>query len=74
MLRDPDFLAGRIDTGFVARLMATPSAPEDEPWEIAAAAAAVAAFRERQAARLPAESAGAAPAWWRAGQPGRSAR
>jgi acetyl-CoA carboxylase biotin carboxylase subunit len=65
VLRDPEFLAGDYDTGYVARFLATPAPPPSEAsCEAAVIAAAVRAVRERQAARLQTTAAvGAASAW-----------
>ena len=66
VLRDPEFLAGDFDTGFVARFLAKPVAPpSDELCEAAVIAAAVRAVRERQAARLQTASATGATSAWR---------
>jgi acetyl-CoA carboxylase, biotin carboxylase subunit len=77
VLRHPAFLAGDIDTGFVERFRAD-LAPveEDGAWEVAVAAAAVRALRDREAARREAAPAsGALSAWrasaWRDLDPGR---
>ncbi|MGH9393735.1 MAG: acetyl-CoA carboxylase biotin carboxylase subunit, partial [Terriglobales bacterium] len=53
---DPEFLAGHIDTGYVARLLARPLPPDPAPAPIAFAAAAIAA-----AAETPSAAAAAAP-------------
>jgi acetyl-CoA carboxylase biotin carboxylase subunit len=64
VLRHPDFVAGDYDTGFVARVLAEP-APAAE-WQIAVAAAAIRAHRERRAVRAPAVAA-TVSSWWQAG-------
>jgi acetyl-CoA carboxylase biotin carboxylase subunit len=66
VLRDPDFVAGDFDTGFVARFLARPAVPPpDEVCEAAVIAAAVRAMRERHAARLQTTSAGGGTSAWR---------
>jgi acetyl-CoA carboxylase biotin carboxylase subunit len=65
VLRHPGFLAGDFDTSFVETAFAAAGgAPPDAPWEVAAVAAAVQAFRERQSGR--AEPAAAERSAWRA--------
>jgi acetyl/propionyl-CoA carboxylase alpha subunit len=79
VLRDPEFVRGDFDTGFVERFLGRATAavtgdgaPGDETAEAAVVAAAVQAFREGQAARLQAPAAGGSgiSAWraldWRA--------
>jgi acetyl-CoA carboxylase biotin carboxylase subunit len=64
VLRHPAFLAGDFDTSFIEGAFAASPPPPDGPWEAAVVAAAVHAFRERQAARVEAApSAGRSP--WR---------
>ena len=73
VMRDPHFLAGDFDTGFVDRLPPQAPAADEGPWEVAVVAAAVSAFRERQAAqRQPSAPAGFS-AWRRSAwtDPGR---
>jgi acetyl-CoA carboxylase biotin carboxylase subunit len=66
VLRHPDFISGDFDTSFVETVFAVADRKRDRPFEVALAAAAIRAVRDRQAARLPRE--GKAPlAWWRAG-------
>ncbi len=68
LLRHPAFAAGDFDTSFVARLLDEPAAADERPLELAAAAAAIAAFRERRAARArPAGGTAPEGAWRRAG-------
>jgi acetyl-CoA carboxylase biotin carboxylase subunit len=64
VLRDEAFARGEFDTGYLDRLLATP-APDDAGRDVAAALAAVAAFRERRAARLSTEEAAAPAGGWR---------
>jgi acetyl-CoA carboxylase biotin carboxylase subunit len=52
VLRHPDFLAGDFDTSFVEKTFAASDRARTRPVEVAVAAAAIRAFRERQAARL----------------------
>jgi acetyl-CoA carboxylase, biotin carboxylase subunit len=73
IVADPAFGAGDFDTGFVERVLAAdrgapsgPAASHTAPWEMALAAAAVAAFDARRAGRT-ATNAAAVPAWLRAG-------
>jgi acetyl-CoA carboxylase biotin carboxylase subunit len=66
VLRHPDFLAGDFDTSFVEVAFRRHEPEHAAPLEVAAAAAAIQAFRERQARRLGAcDGAGsrAASAW-----------
>jgi acetyl-CoA carboxylase biotin carboxylase subunit len=68
VLRDPDFVAGNFDTSFVETAFAETDRHRERPYDVAVAAAALQAFRERQAARLlPAASGNGSSAWWRAG-------
>ena len=73
VLRDPDFLAGEIDTGFIDRFLAgdRPEPAADPPAESAALAAALAAYR---AAKPAAAAPAAAGSRWRAAQRERSVR
>ena len=63
VLRHPDFVAGRIDTSFVERLGRETHAEEERPWAVAVAAAAIAAFAQRRAARTGPRAAPAPSAW-----------
>jgi acetyl-CoA carboxylase biotin carboxylase subunit len=68
LLGHPAFVAGDFDTSFVARLQAEPAPAAGRPVEIAAAAAALAAFRERRAAAArPADGPAPGAAWRDAG-------
>jgi acetyl-CoA carboxylase biotin carboxylase subunit len=68
VLRDPGFVAGEFDTSFIERRFAVPERAAEPVLELAVAAAAIRAFRERQAGRLEARTAApAGSAWWRAG-------
>ena len=68
VLHHPAFLAGDFDTSFVEKVFAAADRARERPVEVAVAAAAIRAYRERQAARLaPVEAGTAGSAWWRAG-------
>jgi acetyl-CoA carboxylase biotin carboxylase subunit len=68
VLRHPAFLAGDFDTAFVEKVFAETDRKRERPVEVAVAAAALRAFRDRQAARLSPAGNGAAPSpWWRTG-------
>jgi acetyl-CoA carboxylase biotin carboxylase subunit len=68
VLRDPRFLAGEFDTSFIEAGFARPQPAGEPELELAVTAAAIRAFRERQAARHDARVvAPAGSAWWRAG-------
>ena len=73
VMRDPHFLAGDFDTGFVDRLPPQAPAADEGPWEVAVVAAAVSAFRERQAAQRQPSSPAGFSAWRRSAwtDPGR---
>jgi acetyl/propionyl-CoA carboxylase alpha subunit len=63
VLRHPEFVAGDIDTGFVARMMAEPCEPAAEAVEIAVMAAAIRALQDRQSTRVQAPASGGVSAW-----------
>jgi acetyl-CoA carboxylase, biotin carboxylase subunit len=68
VLRHPAFVAGEFDTSFVEQVFAQQDRGRERPVDVAVAAAALRAFRDRQAARLaPAQPGAAAGPWWRAG-------
>jgi len=68
VLHHPAFLSGDFDTSFVERVFAAEDRARERPVEVAVAAAAIRAYRERQAARLaPAGSGESGSPWWRAG-------
>jgi acetyl-CoA carboxylase biotin carboxylase subunit len=68
VLRDPGFLSGEYDTSYVDRLAVDAEPATAPPWEVAVTAAAVRAYRERQAAVLASRpSADGTSAWWQAG-------
>ena len=68
VLHHPAFMAGDFDTSFVEKAFAEADRRRDRPVAVAVAAAALAAFFDRQQARLGGESNGSRPsAWWEAG-------
>ncbi|MBI3932605.1 MAG: acetyl-CoA carboxylase biotin carboxylase subunit [Acidobacteria bacterium] len=66
VLHHPAFVAGEFDTSFVEKVFAEADRVRERPVDVAVAAAAIRAFRERQAARLQGTAPGGSP-WWRAG-------
>ena len=68
VLHHPAFLSGDFDTTFVEQVFAEADRKRERPLEVAVAAAALAAFRERRSAR-PGEGPGRArpSAWWECG-------
>jgi len=50
LLRHPDFVAGELDTGLVARLEGPASGDRERPWPVAVAAAAIRALEQRRSA------------------------
>jgi acetyl-CoA carboxylase, biotin carboxylase subunit len=68
VLHHPAFLAGDFDTSFVEKAFADADRRRERPVDVAVAAAAVHAFRERQKARLSDGSSGPPTSpWWQAG-------
>ncbi len=68
VLHHPAFVAGDFDTSFVEKVFADADRARERPVEVAVAAAALAAYRERQAARVaPRTSGDGSSPWWRAG-------
>jgi acetyl-CoA carboxylase biotin carboxylase subunit len=65
ILRDPAFLAGDFDTSFLERL--APPAEDPAAQEVAAVAAAIAAFRETNLGPAGAATGDGPSPWWRAG-------
>jgi acetyl-CoA carboxylase biotin carboxylase subunit len=63
--RDPAFVSGEYDTTFVERLAATGAVPDDV--EVAIAAAAIRALRDRRGRSARPSGAAGASAWWHAG-------
>jgi acetyl-CoA carboxylase biotin carboxylase subunit len=68
VLRHPAFLAGEYDTSFVDAVFAEANGRRQRPVELAVAAAAIRALREREAALPPAAPGNGVPSpWWAAG-------
>jgi acetyl-CoA carboxylase biotin carboxylase subunit len=68
VLRHPAFVAGDFDTSFVETRFAEADRARERPLEVAVAAAALRAFRDRTAARGAGRAGAAAPSpWWQAG-------
>jgi len=67
VLRHPGFVSGDFDTSFVDRVFGREEADRERPWEVALAAAAIQALRERQAQRLARDGNSSGSAWWRQG-------
>jgi acetyl-CoA carboxylase biotin carboxylase subunit len=68
VLHHPAFLAGDFDTSFVEKAFAATDLARERPVAVAVAAAAIRAYRERQAARLAPRGPGRSDSpWWRAG-------
>jgi acetyl-CoA carboxylase biotin carboxylase subunit len=68
VLRHPAFAAGNYDTSFVEKAFAAAGPRGERPVQVAVAAAAIRAYRERQAGRGdPAAAGPGASAWWQAG-------
>jgi acetyl-CoA carboxylase biotin carboxylase subunit len=68
VLRDSHFVAGDFDTSFVESAFAQSDRARERPYDVALAAAALRAFRDREKARLrPRVESNGASAWWRAG-------
>jgi len=65
-LRHPAFVSGDFDTSFVDALLAEPDQGAGPPVDVAVAAAAIRAFRERRT-RASAGNGAARSAWWDAG-------
>jgi acetyl-CoA carboxylase biotin carboxylase subunit len=63
VLHHPSFEAGDFDTGFVEKVFAESDQERDRPWDVAVAAAAISAYRDRLQARGGA-AAPAAPSGW----------
>jgi acetyl-CoA carboxylase biotin carboxylase subunit len=66
VLHHSAFLSGDFDTSFVERVFAAEDRARERPVEVAVAAAAIRAYRERQARHLAPGEEGGSP-WWRAG-------
>jgi acetyl-CoA carboxylase biotin carboxylase subunit len=70
VLHHPAFLSGDFDTSFVEKVFAAADRTRERPLEVAVCAAAIRAYREKQAARLMGRGGVGAPGdapWWRAG-------
>ena len=67
VVRDPAFVAGDFDTSYVAAFVARNDGARERPRAVAAAAAAILALRERQAARLAGDASRPATQWFHAG-------
>jgi acetyl-CoA carboxylase, biotin carboxylase subunit len=65
VLHHPAFVAGDFDTSFVERVFQGPDRERERPWEVAVAAAAIRACRDRQAARLDPSGDGRPASGWR---------
>jgi acetyl-CoA carboxylase biotin carboxylase subunit len=65
VLHHPAFVAGDFDTSFVERVFQGPDRERHRPWEVAVAAAAIRAYRDRQAARLAPAGDGLPASGWR---------
>jgi acetyl-CoA carboxylase biotin carboxylase subunit len=65
VMRHPAFVSGEFDTSFVDTVFAGADQARCRPVELAVAAAAIRAFRERQAVRLGPTTAGPAASPWR---------
>jgi acetyl-CoA carboxylase biotin carboxylase subunit len=65
VLHHPSFEAGDFDTGFVEKVFAESDRQRARPWEVAVAAAAIRAFRDRVQARRDGESAPPSSGWQR---------
>jgi acetyl-CoA carboxylase, biotin carboxylase subunit len=65
VMRHPAFVAGELDTSFVDTVLADTDRSRVRPVEVAVAAAAIRAFRDRRAARLAPPSTAAARSPWR---------
>jgi acetyl-CoA carboxylase biotin carboxylase subunit len=68
VLHHPAFLSGDFDTSFVERVFAAEDHARERPVDVAVAAAAIRAYRDRQAARLVTAGSGEGSSpWWRTG-------
>jgi acetyl-CoA carboxylase, biotin carboxylase subunit len=65
VLHHPAFVAGDFDTSFVERVFHGPDRERERPWEVAVAAAAIRAYRDRQEARLSTPGDGRPASGWR---------
>jgi acetyl-CoA carboxylase biotin carboxylase subunit len=65
VMRHPAFLAGEFDTSFVESMLEHAERDRVRPVEVAVAAAAIRAYRDRRAARLAPRASGPLPSAWR---------
>jgi len=65
VLHHPSFEAGDFDTGFVEKVFAQSDRERSRPWEVAVAAAAIQAYRDRLQARGSAETRAGGSGWAR---------
>ena len=65
VLHHPAFVAGDYDTSFVERVFQGPDRERERPWDVAVAAAAIGAYRDRQDARLATPGEGRPGSGWR---------
>jgi acetyl-CoA carboxylase biotin carboxylase subunit len=65
VLHHPSFEAGDFDTGFVEKVFAQADRDRERPWEVAVAAAAIRAYRDRLQARGVEVAPAASSAWVR---------
>jgi acetyl-CoA carboxylase biotin carboxylase subunit len=65
VLHHPSFEAGDFDTGFVEKVFAQADRERERPWEVAVAAAAIRAYRDRLRARGGDDAPPAASGWQR---------
>jgi acetyl-CoA carboxylase biotin carboxylase subunit len=65
VLHHPSFATGDFDTGFVEKVFAQSDRERDRPWDVAVAAAAIRAYRDRLQARGAGDAASTASGWQR---------
>jgi acetyl-CoA carboxylase biotin carboxylase subunit len=65
VMRHPGFVRGEFDTSFVDTVFARADRVRVRPVEVAVAAAAIRAFRDRKAARLGPTASGPSTSAWR---------
>jgi acetyl-CoA carboxylase, biotin carboxylase subunit len=63
VLHNPSFEAGDFDTSFVEKVFAESDRDRERPWDVAVAAAAIRAYRDRLQERLPAGPPSASSGW-----------
>src|SRR5688572_31029273 len=64
VLHHPSFEAGDFDTGFVEKVFAQSDRERHRPWDVAVAAAAIRAYRDRLQARGGGDLQAAAVSGW----------